>query len=94
MKKKMIDPSDDRFGEMLNSAVRYAMGRMSYIVKDTVDYTRALIPYLDDRTLFVIERDISEQADLNALGMKMDAEDWLSLRADIIKEQMRRKESP
>ena len=92
MKQKLIDPSDERFGEMLNSALRYALGRMTYIVQDTADYIRPLIPYLDNRTLFVMERDITDAAELNALGMKMDAEVWMALRAEIVREMERRKD--
>lgn len=93
MKKKIIDPSDDRFGEMLNSALRYALGRMSYIVQDTANYIRPLLPYLSDRTLWVMEKDIKEQAGRNYLGMKMDAEVWTALLADIENELEGRKES-
>lgn len=90
---KTIDPSDDRFGEMLNSALRYALGRMSYIAQDTADYIRPLIPYLDNRTLFVMNRDIEEAVDMNCLGMKMDAEVWTALRADIVREMDKRKQN-
>ena len=93
MNRKMIDPSDDRFGEMLNSALRYALGRMSYIVQDTANYIRPLIPYLDNRTLFVMERDITEAAEMNCLGMKMDAEVWVTLRKDIVREMEKRKQN-
>lgn len=93
MKKKTIDPSDDRFGEMLNSALRYALGRMSYIVEDTANYIRPLLPYLSDRTLWVMEKDIKEQAAMNFLGMKQDAEVWTALLADIVNELENRNES-
>lgn len=93
MKKKMIDPSDDRFGEMLNSALRYALGRMSYIVEDTANYIRPLLPYLSDRTLWVMEKDIKEQAAMNFLGMKQDADVWTALLADIVNELESRNES-
>lgn len=93
MKTKMINPSDDRFGEMLNSALRYALGRMSYIVEDTANYIRPLLPYLSDRTLWVMEKDIKEQAAMNFLGMKQDAEVWTALLVDIEKELVHRKES-
>ncbi len=93
MKQKLIDTSDERFGEMLNSALRYALGRMSYIVQDTANYIRPLIPYLDNRTLFVMERDITEATEMNCLGMKMDVEVWTALRADIVREMEKRKES-
>ena len=93
MKKKIIDPSDDQFGEMLNSALRYALGRMSYIVEDTANYIRPLLPHLSDRTLWAMEKDLKEQAAMNFLGMKMDAEVWTALLADIENELKSREES-
>lgn len=91
-KPKIIIESED-FGEMLCSALRYAMGRMTYIVKDTADYIRPLIPYLSDNTLQNMERDITRNAEMNFLGMNMDAEIWLALRTDIVNEINARKES-
>lgn len=92
MNRKMIDPADERFGQMLNSALRYALGRMSYIVQDTSDYVRPLIPYLCIRTLYIMERDITDAEDTNGLGMLIDEETWKALREDIVKEIEKRKE--
>lgn len=90
--QETIDPSDERFCEMLNSALRYALGRKSYIVQDTADYIRPLIPYLDNRTLYIMERDITDAAEANGLGMKIDEETWTDLWKDIVKEIEKRKE--
>lgn len=38
---------DENFQEILVSAVRYALGRMTYIVGFTVDYISPLIKSLD-----------------------------------------------
>lgn len=90
--QETIDPSDERFCEMLNSALRYALGRKSYIVQDTADYIRPLIPYLDNRTLYIMECDITDAAETNGLGMKIDEETWTDLWKDIVKEIEKRKE--
>lgn len=90
--QETIDPSDERFCEMLNSALRYALGRKSYIVQDNADYIRPLIPYLDNRTLYIMERDITDAAEANGLGMKIDEETWTDLWKDIVKEIEKRKE--
>lgn len=89
---KMIGPSDDRFGEMLNYAVRYALGRRSYAVGDTVSFIMPLIPYLTTRTLYVMHRDIKEQAERDLLGMDCDKVDWMKLYKAIGEEMERRKE--
>ena len=77
---------------MLNSALQYALGRKSYIVQDTADYIRPLIPYLDNRTLYIMERDITDAAETNGLGMKIDVETWTGLWKDIVMEIEKRKE--
>ena len=93
MKQKLIDPSDDRLGEMLNYAVRYALGRMSYAVGDTVSFIMPLIPYLTARTLYVMHRDIKEQAERDLLGMDCDKADWMKLYKAIGEEMEKRKQN-
>ena len=60
------------------SAVRYALGRMTYIVELTVNYVLEEIEYnkLSDRCLNVIRNDIKEVRDY---GMECDKEQWLKL---------------
>ncbi len=60
MNKPYIDVSDDFFGAVLNSAVRYALGRSSYMPGLVIDYLRPLLPYLSNRTLWCMDRDIKE----------------------------------
>lgn len=49
------------FELMMISALRYAIGRYTYMPKVTIDYIRYLIPQLSAKTLFVMERDITEE---------------------------------
>lgn len=79
------------FGTMMNCAVRYGLGRMSYIVGSICDYVTPLIPYLDLNTLYVINADITKHAQSHDLGMEQDAVHWLALRKEIQAEIDRRK---
>ena len=74
---------DDDFGEMMNWAVRYALGRRTYAVGDTCRFVKSVLPYLDHKTLYVMARDIQEKTDLNDLGDQCDADDWLDLMKAI-----------
>lgn len=60
------------------SAVRYALGRMTYIVELTVNYILQEIEEdkLSDSCLDVIRNDIKEAKDY---GMKCDRVQWLKL---------------
>lgn len=49
------------FELMMISALRYAIGRYTYMPGITVDYIRYLIPQLSAKTLFIMQRDIEEE---------------------------------
>ena len=87
-----IIPESPTFGMMMCSAVRYALGRMAYITGTTCDFITPLIPYLDIFALQNINKDITEHAEMNQLGMDIDREHWLNLRAEIKREIAFRKE--
>lgn len=70
---------DDNLGLMLNSAVRYALGRRTYIVSATCRYVTPLISKLSDRTILVMHRDIVEQEKLG-YGDDCDRKDWMRLK--------------
>lgn len=63
------------------SAVRYAIGRMTYIVDITVNYVLDEMEQhnLSDRCLAVIRDDIKEAQRQNNLGMKCDEIEWIKL---------------
>lgn len=60
MKKPKIDLSDDFFGAVLNCAVRYSLGRQSYMPGLVMDFITPLLPYLSDKTLWCFEKDVRE----------------------------------
>lgn len=84
--KPKIIPESPTFGMMMCSAVRYALGRMTYITATTCDFITPLVPYLDISALHNINKDITDHAEMNRLGMDVDREKWLKLRSKIQKE--------
>ena len=87
MSDQYLVPVDDNFGEILNWAVRYALGRKTYAVMDTCNYIKPLIPCLSNRTLWCMERDINNQEDL---GDICDEEYWIALHESIQQELQKR----
>lgn len=76
-------PASDRFSEMMVSAVRYALGRRTYIVHDTVNYIKSVLPYLRRNDIHIIYTDIIEAEGEHRLGDECDVHDWLSLKEYI-----------
>lgn len=81
---------DSSFGEMMNWAVRYSLGRQTYAVSDTVSYIKPLVVALDDRTICCMQRDIVEQERLGGYGMDCDKKQWMSLLEVLEREIDRR----
>ena len=76
--------------QMLISAVRYALGRQSYIVDDTCRFVASVKDKLSQNCIRIIVRDIEEDLEMYhragmTLGMDFDERTWLNLR-DLLKE--------
>ena len=70
---------------MLISALRYAIGRETYMPDITINYIKTKVSYLSANTLYVMSRDIEEEVKRyerinRELYMKMW---WLALKQDI-----------
>lgn len=76
-------PCDEQFSEMMVSAVRYALGRRTYIVYDTVNYIAHVLPYLQRNDINAIYKDIVEAESENRLGDECDVESWMYLKKRI-----------
>lgn len=87
----MISVTRD-FELMMVCALRYSIGRESYMPSITIDYIRYLIPMLSVNTLFILQRDITEEVErYNRSGWDIFMKDeWLKLADDIRKEHTRR----
>lgn len=55
-----IELYDDRFGLVLNAAVRHALTSGTYMPVVVVDFITPLLPKLNDRTLYTFCEDIKE----------------------------------
>ena len=82
---------DDNFGAVLNCAVRYAVGRRSYMPYLVTSYITPLVPDLSTKTLWAIRNDINDAAKFDGLGdPSIDAPLWLALRDSVQRELIKR----
>ena len=70
--------------QILICAVRYALGRMSYIVDDICSYVAAKKSELSQNCINIIIRDIEEELEMyhkcsRTLGMECDERTWVRL---------------
>lgn len=76
---------------MIIAAVRYCLGRMTYIVSDCAEWLVSIWPVLDDKTKAIVRRDIDEAfarddadreagRDYKALGHDCDRAQWERVR--------------
>lgn len=77
--------------QMLISAVRYALGRQSYIVKDTCDFVRLHRFELSENCRRIIIRDIDEALAMyhnlgETCGMECDERQWMRLLEVLVDE--------
>lgn len=73
-------PFDDDFGCIMNSALRYAIGRQTYMPSTVMDFTRKYLHTLDTRTISVMIEDIDREVSDEKL---YEREGWLQLRDDL-----------
>ena len=88
---------DRNFEEMLISAERYACGRRTYVVHDTVTYILGLLPFLSDWCIGVMLHDMEQEFAMyeksdDWLGDPCDTANWKYFREVLEKEFARRKE--
>ena len=89
--KPIIGPSDQDFGCVLICAVRYAIGRQTYMPGLVIDFITPLLPLLPDRTLFVMERDVAGAPSYG--HERIDKPLWIKFLMDVRCEIDRRKEN-
>lgn len=69
---------DDKFGEMMNWAVRYQLGRHRLASCDTARYLINLVPFLSNPTLWFLDSDVSYGVNMMQSG-DIDYEEWSAL---------------
>lgn len=87
----MIEPADDGFGAVLNCAVRYAIGRRTYMPSLVIDFITPLIPQLSSKTLWCFDQDITEQRWCGGYGdPRIDEPCWMRFHEAVRAERQRR----
>lgn len=72
----------DFFGAVLTCAIRYCIGRMTYMPGLVTDWImQHCNGILTERTITVMKRDIDEAKARDGLGMDMDVRTWMKFRA-------------
>ncbi len=71
---------DDDFGCIINSAVRYAIGRHTYMPGVVCNFVRRYMDILDSRTINVIIEDINRELQFNIEQEEL----WIKLRDDLL----------
>ena len=88
-----IDIKDKYFGALLICAVRYCLGRQTYMPGLIIGYITPLLPRISDNTLRCIETDLIQPDLYGGFGdEKIDEPIWIKFRCDIQEEIQKRKE--
>lgn len=83
----MIDPHDDDFGAICNCAVRYAVGRRTYMPGLVIDFITPHLSELSDRTLWCLQRDLEERKNgFFDFGNEFDKMNWTNFLDAVNKE--------
>lgn len=87
----LIEIGQDNFGCILTCAVRYALGRQTYMPGIVTDFIRPLLPYVSDKALYVFDQDITDQRYMGGYGDKsIDEPVWMRFHQEVIAEEGRR----
>lgn len=87
---------DKNFETILLCAVRYAIGRQTYIPSLVIDYITPLLPYLSDNTLKLIANEIVQYDTCIEGGLgdeKIDKPYWIDFKGKILLEMEKRNET-
>lgn len=84
----VVDFYDDDFGLILNCAVRYCLGRQTYMPGMVIGYITPLLPRLTTRTLGVMKRDIESAGYYG--DEKIDKPGWIRFLGNVTAELDRR----
>lgn len=78
----MIDETifDDDFGCIINSAVRYSLGRYTYMPSTVAEFVLKYLNYLDNKTISVMIYDIDEALKNEDLPLRKI---WVELKSKL-----------
>ena len=95
IKQPAIDLQDDDFGAVLNCAVRYAVGRQTYMPHLVIGFITPLVPHLNNKTLWCFDQDLTNARWEGGYGdPRIDAPAWLQFHGLVRAERVKRGEKP
>lgn len=74
---------DESFGLILNSAVRYSIGRKTYMPSTVISFIRKNMKVLDNRTIWCVIDDIKREKDNKELYLY---DEWMNLWHELEQE--------
>jgi len=90
----VVDVSDDFFGCLLNCAIRYAVGRRSYMPSLVIQEITPLLPQLSGKTLWCFDQDLTVAAHMGGYGDPLiDAPQWHRFHEAVREERLKRGEN-
>lgn len=78
-----IEREDDFGGAVLNCAVRYALGRRTYMPGLVMDEIRPMLKNCSGKTLWCFDKDITEWLEVGGHGPDDYGEEWARFRDDV-----------
>lgn len=85
-----ITRDDDFGGAVLNCAVRYALGRFSYMPVLVIDEIKPMLPDCSDKTLWCMEKDITRWLSERTWEMRASEKEWTAFLAEVKAEREKR----
>ena len=90
-KNPSIDLEDDIFGTVLNCAVRYAIGRQTYMPSLVIGFITPLLPHLNDKTLWCFDQDVTDARWMGGYGdPRIDEPGWMKFHESVRAERTKR----
>lgn len=75
---------DDNFGAVINCAIRYALGRQTYMPSLVIGVVRPMLPLLTPKTIACMERDIREADKFGGYGDEtIDKPLWIKFLSEL-----------
>lgn len=86
-----VTVDEQYFGTVCICAIRYVMGRETYMPSLVRDFVRPLLPVLPDKTIGVMINDCEIQANQKCWGSEtIDKPGWVKWRLELLEERERR----
>lgn len=71
-KSKIINNKDNDFGDIMIMALRYALGRRTYVASETCTFISQNLEHIDERIKHVMIKDIKEHLEKKNKGIVHD----------------------